>query len=409
MVQIHRSNAMTHARPEKSLLLLLVGLLVVLAPAYGDWPNFRGPNHDGISDEQGLRTTWTEPLPLVWESNIGSAFSSFACVGDRVYTCGTQEKEQVIYCLNADTGNVLWQKRIEEEYRESSGGNGTRATPAVDDGRVYILGARGTLLCLDADSGSKVFKRVLRNVPKWGYSGSVLIEGDLAIVASGEDDGALVALDNRTGETVWRCGEDNTGYATPYPFTFEGARYIVGFTASAAIIAEARSGRLVWRTPWKTAWNVNAASPIYHDGHLFIGSGYRTGCALFRLRKEGDGLTADEVWKSRVLRPKFQTPILHDGKLYASDQRALVCVDFMTGERLWHKLRVKHGTLAFTEGHLLLLTESGQLQIARASPEGFEPVTTADIMSGRCWTVSVLHRGMLYARNLSRIVCFDLR
>ena len=392
-----------------SLAFVLAALVTVTGAAYGDWPCFRGPNHNGISKETGFKTSWTETPPVVWEKTVGSGFSSFAGVGDKVYTCGTQAQQQVVFCFNADKGDVIWQLPIEPEFRESSGGDGPRATPTVDDGRVYVLGAQGTLLCLDAGTGSALWKTRLREPPRWGFSGSVLIEGDLAIASGGGRDGALATFDKRTGKPVWRCGDDSAGYATPYPFTFEGTRYIVGFTAESAIIAEAKTGRLVWRQPWKTDWHVNAASPIYHDGHLFLSSGYNTGSALFKLRKDGDNLAADEVWKSRVMRCKFQSPILHDGKLYTSDQRALLCVDFLTGERLWHQRDIKHGTLVLAEGNLLLLTENGQLQIAKASPAGFEPLSTADILTGRCWTVPVLHRKKLYARNLEKLVCLDMK
>ncbi len=393
-------------------MLLFLAMLTAAgggAAAQGDWPNFRGPNHDGISAETGLQTTWTKAIPLVWEKEIGSGFSSFACVGNRVYTCGTLNKRQVIFCLHADTGDILWQKDIEEEYRESSGGDGPRSTPTVDDGKVYMLGGHGTLLCLNAEDGDEVWKTKLTDAPYWGYSGSVLVEGGRAIVASGRKTGSLIAFDKNTGKERWRCGEDSTGYATPYPFSFAGTRYVVGFTGKSALIAEMETGRIAWRMPWNTDWSVNAATPIFHDGHLFLSSGYQTGCGLFKLIKEGDGLRGEEVWKSRVLRNKFQTPILHEGKLYTSDQRALLCVDFMTGERLWHKVRVKHGTVVLADGHLFLLTEKGQLRIAPVSAEGFEPATTAGILSGRCWTVPVLHRGRLYARSLTRMVCFDLR
>jgi outer membrane protein assembly factor BamB len=208
---------------------------------------------------------------------------------------------------------------------------------------------------------------------------------------------------------VWTCGDDIAGYATPYPFTFEDTRYVVGFAGTSAIIAEAQTGRLVWQTPWKTDWDVNAATPIYHDGHLFLTSGYKTGSALFKLRKDGDKLAADQVWKTDAMRCKFQTPVLWKGNLYGSDQRSLLCVDFMTGEKRWEQRRVRHGTVVLADGHLLLLTEDGQFQIAKASPTGFEPLGTAEALSDRCWTVPVLHRGRLYARNLSRAVCFDLR
>jgi outer membrane protein assembly factor BamB len=258
-------------------ILTLVALAAGVTHARADWPSFRGSNHDGISDEEGFKTAWTAPPPAAWEREIGSAFSSFACAGDKVYTCGTEGKQQVLLCLNADDGTVVWRKPIEEEYPERQGGDGARATPTIDDGRVYILGARGTLLCLDAATGTEVWKANLSNKPQWGYSGSVLIDGDLAVATGGGEDGALVAFEKKTGKVRWRCGDDIAGYATPYPFTFEGTRYIVGFTGVSAIIAEADSGRLVWREPWKTDWNVNAASPIFHKGHLFLSSGYSTG------------------------------------------------------------------------------------------------------------------------------------
>ena len=390
-------------------VLLAVAILVPLQAAGDDWPNFRGPNHDGISAETGFTTAWTTAIPLVWEREIGDAFSSFACVGDKVYTCGAEDGQQVIFCLNADNGEVVWKLPFEKRYRDPQGGDGTRATPTVSEGRVYILGGHGRLLCLSADKGKIIWEKKFKHKPQWGYSGSVLIEGNMAVVSPGDNHGSLIAYDKKTGKEIWKSGDDPPGYATPYPFTFNGKRYIVGFMAKSAVIVEAGTGRQVWRTKWKTAYDINAADPIYHDGHLFLSSGYQTGSALFKLAVAGDKLTAKEVWRGKTLMNKFQTPILHDGKLYGSDQKALSCVDFLTGEQMWRKNRVKHGTLILADGHLLLLTERGELQIAPADPSAFEPVTTAEILSGRCWTVSVLHDGRLYARNLKRVVCFDLK
>ncbi len=387
----------------------IAAFLLFVCPAAADWPNFRGPNHDGISSETGFAKTWDAKLPLLWERQIGDGFSSFACVGDRVYTCGTQDDEQVLYCLNADTGAVIWQTPIEESYLERQGGDGPRATPTVDDGRIYILGARGTLLCVDANTGKIIWRKRFQHRPQWGYSGSVLIEGNLAIATGGESDGALAAFDKVTGNPVWTCSRDLAGYATPYPFTFEGTRYIAGFTGNAMLIAEAKTGRMVWRQPWKTDWHVNAASPIFHDGHLFVTSGYFTGCGLFRLRKDGDKIAADEVWRSKVLKNKFQSCILHEGHLYSSDQRALVCVDFLTGQERWREHRQKHGTIVLADKHLLVLAQDGTLRVGPADPQGFSPTATAKLLSGRCWTVPVLNNGKLYVRNLKRMACFDMR
>jgi len=386
-----------------------IGFLICSMAGAADWPNFRGPRHDGISEEKNFKTTWSEPIPLIWEREVGSAFSSFACVGDAIYTCGTQQKQQVLFRLHAKTGAVEWTVPFEDDYREPQGGDGTRATPTVVDGLVYILGARGTLLCVNAESGSEVWRKKFSHKPQWGYSGSVLVEGDLAVASAGKDEGALVAFDRKSGVERWRCGDDPVGYATPYPFTWQGKRYIVGFTGDSVVIAQATDGHLVYTRPWKTNYNVNAASPIFHDGHLFLGSGYESGCGLLKLKKDGDRLDADMVWESQVFMTKFQSCHLLDGKLYGSDQRAMVCADFFTGLEHWRKPRIKNGTMVIADGNVLLLTESGQLQIGKASPEDFVPTTSAQLLDDRCWSAPVLNEGRLYVRNLDRVKCFNLR
>lgn len=383
-------------------------VLVAGGVTQADWPHFLGPNHDLKSDETGFLKATDKPLPKIWERRIGSAFSSMAIVDGRVYTCGQEDKQQWLIALDANSGEVVWRKPIEKDFRNEHG-DGTRATPTVHDGLVYILGANGRLLCADAKTGDKVWDKQFNHAPTWAYSGSVLIEGDLAIVSAGKSDGGLAAFDRKTGKEVWKTGSDPVGYATPYPFTFEGKRYVAGFTGNAALIVEPKTGREVWRTTWETDWEVNAAAPIYHDGHLFLTSGYKTGSALFKLSTSGDKLAASEVWRSDVLLSKFQSAVLHEGHLYTSDQNALKCVEFLTGKEKWKKHRVRNGTVILAEGHLLLLTEAGQLQIGKASPEDFKPTLTAEILDGRCWSAPVLLGGRIYARNLERAACYNLK
>lgn len=373
-----------------------------------DWPNFLGPHHNSVSDETGFKKEWGEPLKLSWERKVGSAFSSFAAVGNRIYTCGMSGGQQVLFCLDANSGQVIWEKPFEKEYLNEHG-DGTRSTPTVHDGKVYILGAHGRLLCVNAEDGKDVWEAQFKSKPTWAYSGSVLIEGEHAIASAGAGGGALVAFAKGSGKELWTAGTDPVGYATPYPFTFQGQRYVVGFLGNSAMIVEAQTGKQVWRLPWRTDWDVNAASPIFHDGHLFLSSGYTTGSALVKLTRNDADFGHSIMWKSDVLMSKFQSGVLHEGRLYASDQNALKCVDFMTGKELWKKARVRNGTLILAEEHLILLTEDGKLQIAKASPQDFLPITDAQILDGRCWSQPVLHQGKLYARNLERVVCFDLK
>ncbi len=397
------------------LLMIAAGALTVAAgAAEGDWPNWRGPNHDNISPERGLKTRWDTPLPMLWERTLGSAFSGFACVDGRVYTGGTVNDQQTLFCLNADTGEVIWQNSFEKQYRDPQGGDGVRATPAVSDGRVYVFGGHGRLLCVAAADGKKVWEREFNNKPQWGYSGSVLIEGDLCILSPGGGDRSLVALNKATGETVWRTeAEDVVGYATPYPFTFSGTRYVFGFMGNAALIVEAATGREVWRMRWQTDWDVNAAAPIFHEGMLYFGSGYGHGAIVVKLRKDGDKLAADTVWESKVIRNKFESAVLYDGYLYSGDETGLQCAEFATGKQMWDVRRVEdfsmeHSTVTIADGHLFVLSQSGELLIAPASPEKFEAVTRAKILAGRCWTVSTIYKGRIYARDLERVVCFKL-
>jgi outer membrane protein assembly factor BamB len=374
-----------------------------------DWPNWRGPNHDGISLEKNFITTWSESPKALWDKRIGSAFSAFAAVGGKVYTCGTKDKQQVLFCLNAESGEIIWEKAIEKELKDGQGGDGTRATPAVNEGRVYLLGGHGKLVCLDANNGKEIWKKKFNKKPKWAYSGSVLIEGNLAIVSAGGKDGAILALDKKTGEVVWKCADDRPAYSTPYAFTFNKKRYIFCFMAKAGIIADAKTGKEVGRIPWETSYDVNATTPIYHDGHLFLSTGYETGSALLKLSDEGSELTTTEVWRSKVLMTKFRSAILKDGVLYSGDQKGLRCVDFMTGKELWSKNRLKHASVLLANDHLIVLTEKGRLMIAKATPKEFNPMAEADVLSGRCWTVPTLSDGKLYLRNLKKAVCMDLR
>ncbi len=390
------------------IMILSFGFALTHHASAADWPNFRGPNHDGISGESGLNTDWKEKPKVLWEHEIGAAYSSFASVGDRVYTCGTADKKQVLFCLNAATGNVEWSHPFEKEYRDSMG-DGTRSTPTVDDGRVYIVGGHGTVVCCDAKSGSEIWKQRFKHTPQWGYSGSVLIEGDLAIFSAGGSDGATRAVDKKSGKKVWTCDDDEPGYATPLPFEMGGRKFICVFTANRATIIDLVARKPVGTIPWETDWKVNAAAPIYHDGYLFLNSGYHTGCGLFKLTAKNGKIDAQEVWKSKVFLNKFQSAILTGGNLYASDEKAFKCVDWMTGKEKWKQNRTANGTLVLADGRLFLLTEGGELRVGKPDPTGFKPTVTAKILDGKCWTVPVIANGRLYARNMEKAVCIDLR
>jgi len=393
------------------LLVTLVGAFVASGAVFAaDWTNYRGPNYDGISSEKGFKKTWEAPPKVVWEHPVGSAFSSFACVGGKAYTCGTKDAKQVLFCFDANTGKVIWKVAFEKELRERQGGDGTRTTPTVHEGRVYVFGAYGTLLCADAKTGKEIWREEFKNKPHWSYSGSVLIEGDMAIVSPGRSDGSLVALDKKTGKQIWKSGKERAGYSTPYPFTHKGKRYIGSFQAKTFIIVESKTGREVCNIPWETSYSVNASQPIYHDSHMFLSSGYKTGCGLYKLSEKGDALEARLVWRNaKTMLTKFTSCVLKDGHLYAGDQRGLRCVEFASGKECWSDRGLPNATVLIADDHLIVFSEKGKLLTAKVSTKEFKPIAETKVLSGRCWTIPTLSDGRLFVRNLKKAACIDLR
>lgn len=391
-----------------SLVRFAVTLLatITISTALGaDWPCWRGPNYDGLSSETGFKKDWQETPPKLWEAEIGSAFSGLSCVGGKVYTCGTIDNGQVLFCFDARSGRELWKTPFERGYKDSQGGDGTRATPTVHGGKIYIQGGWGRVVCLDAETGKEVWRRDFEQPPQWGYSASVLIDGNRAITMG---NNSLVALDKDSGKLLWDCPDGVVGYATPYPFALGGQRFVVGFMGKQVLIADLENGQRVWNMPWETSWDVNAATPVFSDGLLFLSSGYQHGSTLLRLERLAGELKSSEVWQNKSIRAKFQTPVLHEGFLYTSDEVGLKCVEFKTGEEKWSRRGTKHGTLVIADGHMIVLTEEGGLLIGAATPKGFEPKTEVRLQDGRHWTVPTLYEGRLYIRNLERAACFDL-
>jgi len=403
-------------RPTMTILATIAFSMATMASA-ADWPNWRGPNYDGHSSETNFKTKWDGELTPVWSKDIGAGYSGISVADGRLFTCGVRGGKQMLFCFDADSGAEKWAIGYEALY-ENGWGDGSRSTPTVDGDHVYVLGALGTVGCYKVEDGSTVWTRKYDAVPRWGYSGSVLIEGDKAIITVGGSGGGMKALDKKSGEPIWAIGDDsNSGYSTPYPFTFKDKRYVVGFLGGSAVIAHVDNGKEAATIPWETSYKVNAATPIYHDGHLFLSSGYSTGCGLFKLSQDGDRLDTKKVYTTKKLKNKFQTPVLYRGKLFTFDQKSLKCVDFDTGGIDWEKRgkENQHGTIVFADGHLITLNQYGVLKIAKASPKDFEPTGTTTVFEqqgGRgeqCWTVPTLANGRLYMRNLKRLVCIDLR
>jgi len=362
-----------------------------------DWPNWRGPTHDGISAEKGWKTTWQQPKVL-WRANVGKGWSSFAVVGKRVYTMGNRDDADSVYCFDAATGREIWKQSY-----PCPGGNyaGPRGTPTVDGDRVYTLSREGHLNCYDAASGKVVWsKNIPAKPPTWGFASSAFIHDDRVVINVGTTG---MAYDKKTGDKVWGTGRGKAGYATP---VLMGKDTFLMFSAKALVAVDAADGAQKWSFPWQTKYDVNAADPLVIGNKVLISSGYGSGGVL--LAPGGDA--PKEVWRSRSLRTHFNSCVLKDGAVYGFDERILTCLDAKTGEVKWSHKGLGKGSLMLADDKLVILSDRGELVIAEATPAAFKAIQRGTVLRGKCWTTPILANGRIYCRTAKGdIACVDVK
>jgi len=380
-----------------------------------DWYQWRGPNRDGISNEKGWLSVWPEEGPKVlWKTSVGVGYSTVSVNNGRVYTMGNLEKTDTIYCLDENTGTEIWK----HSYRcvtESGGHPGPASTPTVDGKYVYTLSREGHFFCINADSGKVIWSKHVKKdfgakSPEWDFASSPLILGNMIIV----DVGMTLALDKSTGNLIWKTKDYGDawknksyggGYSSPFAFHLNDSQRLAVFNSSGLVILDPENGRELALHPWKTSYNVNAVTPIVSDDKIFISSGYRTGGALFQF--SGDKLTV--VWQNKNMSNHFNSCILWEGHLYGFDETTLKCLDFQTGDVKWKQRGLGKGSLMLADGKLIIMGDKGHLVIAEASPESFKEISRTKVLSGLCWTVPVLSGGKLYCRNHEGdLVCLDV-
>ena len=396
-----------------ALIALAIALSTFQAFA-ADWPNWRGPNHDGISQESDFQLDWPGDDPeIIWRGKAGIGFSSFAVADGRVFTTGNESNQDTLWCFNADTGVVIWKHTYDEPLDPKYFEGGTLATPTVDGDRVYQLSRRGKLFCLDAATGAVNWEKNVQQetksaLPDWGFSGSPLIHGELLVLNVGEG----LVLNKMTGQQVWFSAPEKAGYSTPYPFEHGGENWIFISTARYFVMRNLTTGDEFGRYKWLTEYGVNASDPIVDGDHAFISSGYGKGCAL--LDMSSGNLT--EVYRGKELKTQMNPAVLVDGFLYGcsgseGDKKSpLKCIEMNSGETKWSFPGIGMGSVMVAKGHLIVLSARGELSFAPVSSEGFEPTFQMQVLGGKCWSVPVLANGRIYCRNAKGdLVCLDVR
>lgn len=396
-----------------SLLCLIYAGLCPVARA-DDWPNWRGPNYDGVSKETGWSSKWSETGPKVlWEASIGTGFSSMAVSNGRVYTIGNINDKDILYCFEADTGKEIWKKSYPCPLYARNYEGGPTSTPTVQGDYVYVFSKNGDCLCFKAATGDVVWHKNIKEelglrLPTWHFSSSPFIAGDLIILNAGTSG---VALKKADGKLVWENGRGPSGYASAAPFTVGGKKCAALFTSRELVGVVIATGERLWEFPWKTDYDINSADPIISGDTVFISSGYDKGCALLKIHED----KVTELWRNRNMRNQCTNSVLWQGHIYGFDGQVngsgkLTCLNYETGESKWSQKGMGTGSVMIADDKLIILSENGKLVIAPASPDGFRELSSAQILTGRCWTVPVLANGRIYARSAAgRLVCVDVR
>jgi outer membrane protein assembly factor BamB len=381
------------------------------------WTDFRGPRRDGHYRQQPVLTTWPEGgLTPVWKQPVGAGYASFVIADGRAFTIEQRAGEEVAAAYDVATGRELWTNAWPAAFRERMGGDGPRATPAWAGGLVYVLGGTGELRCLDDETGRVIWRtNILEDAGasnlQWGMAASPLVVDDTVVVLPGGPRGqSVVAYDRKTGRRAWSALDDQQAYSSPMLVTLAGVRQILVFSAARLLGLTTDGREVLWEYPWRTSFDINASQPlVLGDNRVFVSTGYGTGAAVIELTPADRGLSVREVWRNIRMKNQFTSSVLHEGFIYGLDEAILACVDAATGDLKWKGGRYGYGQVILASGHLIVLTEGGDLALVRATPEGHQELSRHPAVQGKSWNHPALSDGYLLIRNLAEMAAYDLR
>ena len=411
-------------------IAILFGMMATLSSSAEtfDWPQWRGPNRTGVSAESGLLQDWPEGgPPRLWlNPNCGIGYSGPTVVQDRLITMGAREGIEQLICLDVHTGDELWAIDVGEVY-EDGWGDGPRSSATIDGDRVFALGAKGDLVCAELKAGAVVWKVTMEDfggsVPNWGYSESVLVDEGKVVCTPGGDDGAVLALDKHTGQKIWQSQgfTDASHYSSIIPADFEGTRQYIQLTQRSVVGIDATTGDVLWRTDWPGRVAV-VPTPIFHNGHVYVSSGYGVGCDLLKITADGE-LNVTSVYDDdakKVMKNHHGGVVLVGDYLFGfSDRVGWVCQELMTGEMAWREREaLGKGAICYADGRLYCLSkDDGWVVLVEANAEGWrehgrfklDPQTELRKPKGRIWTHPIVANGKLFLRDQELLFCYDVK
>lgn len=401
----------------KSTAIKSVLAVLFLGAAFGsDWPQFLGPQRNGVSPEPLTANALRNPRQI-WKKAIGAGFSAAVAAGGKLILFHRQGSKEAVECLNAATGDRIWSFEYPTAYRDDFGfDEGPRGTPAIAQGRVYTFGAEGMLHALDFATGKMLWRTDTHakfGVRKafFGAAASPLAEGNFVYVnVGGPNSGGLVAFHAKDGSVAWTATNDEAGYSSPIAATIEGQRTILCFTRAGLAAVDPASGKVRFQFPWRSRSNasVNAAVPIVADGSVFLSASYNTGAVLLKIANNQPKVQ----WSSdEALSNHYASSVYKDGYVYGFHGRqemgqSLRCIELKSGKVMWSEDGFGAGTVTLAGDRLLVIRENGEGVIAPATPSGYRAESKAQLLPGVVRSYPAIADGHLFVRNEQTLAAY---
>ncbi len=397
---------------------------MTLAQEKGEWPCFHGLSRNNKSAETELLKKWSETGPgLLWTiADLGKGYSSVSIAEGYLYTAGVIEKQTFVFAFDLN-GKLVWKKfngqSWETTMSHARAYTGSRSTPTYDDGIVYHLSDLGRLGAFNYRTGKEIWILELRElfdaeIPEYGYSESVIIDGDRLYCSPAGKKGFMICLNKKNGRLIWANTEipGPVGFSSPIIAEFGGYRQIINMTSNCVYGADTKTGKLLWIVEYENSRSNNCTDAIFHDGYVFASTGYGKGSILIKLTASGKEIIPETFWHTALMDNHHGGVILHDGYLYGAghNERGWFCLDFMTGEQMW-KARGK-GSLVYADNMFYFLEERGTMKLVKATQEKYDEVSTFEVPrggEGMHWAHPVVCGGRLYVRHADKLFAYEIR
>jgi outer membrane protein assembly factor BamB len=409
--------------------LVLGGLATATAARALDWPQFRGPNQDGVSTEKGILQDWPAGGPkLLWDvTGVGNGYSAVSTAGDRIATCGEVGGQSSAILLSAKDGSKLWLTPLGQTGTvDCCNAGGPRVAPTIDAkaGLVFAIMQYGEAAALNWSDGKPVWKKHLvtdlgGKLPKWGFSSAPVADGDRLLLTIGGDKGMVTAVDKKTANVIWQSGElldsggSNDTYATLVIATIDGVKQYVQLTDDVIAGLNPADGKVLWKAE-RQGRTANIPTPVVFGNFVYVSSGYGVGCSAYEVKKSGAKWQATELWKNKAMVNHHGGVVRVGPNVYGhSDSKGWTCQDIKTGNVLWQEKTFGKGSITYADNRFVIRDEgkAGSIALIEASPNGYKEHGRFDPTNRSkeaAWPHPVISNGRLYIRDEDHLQCYDI-